>query len=524
MIETHWEPYLADLGIDKPQLLALGVDTEHDGQHFNMTALALRGSRQHNGVSRVHGGVAASMSRSFWPEVPAEENPLAHVTNGVHVETFLNRDLTRLLDATRRDWREHLHETAIGGLVDAIDPGRLWSMHLSAKAHLVADIKARLTRRSERLGEGSVRLKQRCRILDEPIDNFLLVGFARRFATYKRATLLFRDRERLARLIETSPRPLVFVFAGKAHPADEPGQALLKDIHALSADPRFAGHVLLVEGYDMGLARRLVAGCDVWLNTPEFPMEASGTSGQKAGINGVLNLSIADGWWAEGHDRQTNVANGWSISPAPTDAHRDAGEADELLTLLETEVIPLFDHRESSGDNRDLPLGWIAWQRHAIATILPRFNASRMVHDYAVRHYRRAIDSGRQLAQDDYRAARERAEFERLLSANWTRLEVHLVHAPEPIVTQGQPLTIELETISPGIPTRCLRCEAVIEGNDGARVVPGELVEGTEETARGRHRIALPRNLAGEIDYRLRVVPTHETLLHPYELGRMRWL
>lgn len=526
LIEAHVQPFLADLGVDAPTVLSLGTDPAHDGKHFNMTALALRGSRQHNGVSRVHGTVAAQMSQAFWPEVPAEENPLTHVTNGVHVETFLNRDLTRLFDATRRDWRNHLHEAGIGELVERIDPARLWSMHLSAKAHLVDDLKARLQRQSERFGEAHVRLKQRCRVLEQPVDDFLMVGFARRFATYKRAGLLFRQRERLARLIETSPRPLVFVFAGKAHPADEPGQALLKEVHELSADPRFAGHVLLIEGYDMGLARRLVAGCDVWLNTPEFPMEASGTSGQKAGINGVLNLSVADGWWAEGHDHREGVANGWSISPTPGAADRDVREADDLLTLLETEVIPLFDRREAPADNvpEGLPLEWIAWQRHAIATILPRFNASRMVRDYAERHYRRAIDAGRLLAQDGYRAAKGRAEFEQLLAAHWAGVEGKVISAPGSIMRQGDSLSIEIETTSPGLPPQSLRCEAVLGDGAFRRIVVGELIESTDEPMRGRHRIQLPEDLAGEVDYWLRIVPTHETLLHPYELGRMVWL
>lgn len=526
LVEAHWQPHLPTLGIDASRLLALGADPAHDGKHFNMTALALHGSRQHNGVSRVHGEVAAQMSQAFWPEVPAEENPLTYVTNGVHVETFLNRDLTRLFDANRRDWRDHLHEAGIGELVRNTEPSRLWSMHLSAKTHLVNDLKARLERQTERFGQGHVRLKQRCRVLDQPVDEFLLVGFARRFATYKRATLLFHDRERLARLIETSPRPVVFVFAGKAHPADEPGQALLRTIHELSIEPRFAGHILLIEGYDMGLARRLVAGCDVWLNTPEYPMEASGTSGQKAGINGVLNLSVADGWWAEGHDHQKGVANGWSLLPTPESAERDDREADDLLTLLETEVIPLFDRREApaTSDTKGLPGEWIAWQRHAIATVLPRFNASRMVRDYAERHYRAAIDAGRLLEEDDYRAAHERAEFEQALDANWAQVEAKVVTAPDSVMRQGESLSIEIDITSPGLPPHSLCCEAVLGEGESRRVVGGELVESVDEQAWGRHRIQLPADLAGEVDYRLRVVPTHETLLHPYELGRMVWL
>ncbi|MCL7743476.1 alpha-glucan family phosphorylase [Guyparkeria hydrothermalis] len=520
LVAGYWEDRLATLGIDRPTLLQLGHDPTHDGQHFNMTALAIRGSRQCNGVSRIHGGVAAGMAAAFWPEVPAEENPVTHVTNGVHVETFLNRDLARLFDATRLDWRDHLHETGIGALIETTEPERLWSMHLSTKQHLVAELKERLARQAERWGEGHVRLAQRSRLLDLPPEQFLLVGFARRFATYKRATLLFEDRDRLARLIESSPYPLVFVFAGKAHPSDEPGQALLREIHELSRDPRFIGHVLLVEGYDMGLARRLVAGCDVWLNTPEYPLEASGTSGQKAGLNGVLNLSIADGWWAEGHDRDGHVANGWSIPPHLESAARRRAEADDLLTVLETEVVPLFTRRDAQG----LPGEWIEWQRHVIATVLPRFNASRMVSDYHETHYRPAVAAGRQMAKDDFRAARERSRFEQELATHWDKVDAHVTAAPGAVIDSGEPAIIEIETISPGLSPEALRCEAVLDTGRAQRVIAGERIGQVTEQSLGRHRVTLPADLSGEHDYRLRLVPTHETLLHPYELGRMRWL
>ena len=520
LLARHWENRLTALGIDRARLLQLGRDPIHDGQHFNMTALAIRGSRQCNGVSRIHGDVAAQMAAGFWPEVPAEENPVKHVTNGVHVETFLNRDLARLFDATRLDWRDHLHEIEISALVENTEPKRLWSMHLSTKQHLVTELKGRLARQAERWGEGHVQLAKRCRLLDLPPDGFLLVGFARRFATYKRATFVFEDRDRLARLIESSPYPLVFVFAGKAHPADEPGQALLREIHELSRDPRFTGHVLLVEGYDMGLARRLVAGCDVWLNTPEYPMEASGTSGQKAGLNGVLNLSIADGWWAEGHDQDGDVANGWSIPPHLESPTRRRAEADDLLTILETEVMPLFTNRDAQGMPREL----IKWQRHAIATVLPRFNAARMVSDYAETHYRPAMAAGRQMASDAFRLARERSHFEQKLAAHWEHVDARLTTAPGPVIGSGEPAIIEIETASPGLPPEALRCEVVLDTGQAQRVIGGECVEQVTEQSLGRHRITLPADLAGEHDYRLRVVPTHETLLHPYELGRMRWL
>ncbi|MFP4639678.1 MAG: alpha-glucan family phosphorylase [Guyparkeria sp.] len=522
LVDEYWQAQLPRLGIGREQLHALGHDPAHDGGNFNMTALALRGSRQHNGVSRLHGQVAARLSQGFWPEVPAEENPITSVTNGVHVETFLNHDLTRLFDASREDWREHLHESGIARLVEQVAEDTLWSMHLSAKAHLLADIRARLTRQADRFGQSHVRLKQKCRVIDRPPEDILVIGFARRFATYKRADLLFADPDRLARIIEDSPRPVVFVFAGKAHPADEPGQALLREVSRLANEPRFRGHVLLLEGYDMGLARRLVGGCDIWLNTPEHPKEASGTSGQKAGMNGALNLSVADGWWAEGHSHGAGVANGWSIQPCSGCRERDREEAADLLDLLETEVIPLFDRRDARG----VPVEWLGWLRHAIATIMPRFNAARMVRDYAVNHYRPAIDAGRRLAADDHRLSRELVDFRETLERHWGNVEARLLGDPPEALSSGDRLVLDVEVHSPGIDPAHLRCEVVLISGDGTpRVRIGERLNDAGEGGEvARHRVTLSEELSGEVRYRLRVVPTHEALVHPYEPGRMRWL
>jgi starch phosphorylase len=521
LVDEYWQGQLARLGLDLPGLLALGHDPANDGNHFSMTALALRGSRQHNGVSRLHGRVASDLSRTFWPDIPPEENPIDHVTNGVHVETFLNRDLTRLFNSIRRDWRDHLHEEEIARLVEQTAAERLWSMHLSAKTHLINDIRERLAEQGKRFGHSRVALKRKCRVIDQPAEDILLIGFARRFATYKRADLVFSDPDRLARIIEESPRPVVFVFSGKAHPADKPGQALLREIAQLAEEPRFAGHVLLLEGYDIGLARRLVAGCDVWLNTPLYPMEASGTSGQKAGANGVLNLSVADGWWAEGHSHGKGVANGWTIQPYPGSSDREHQEASDLLTLLESEVIPLFDQRDEQG----MPWRWVQWLRHAISTVMPRFNAARMVSDYARRHYGPAIDHGAKLAADDHRLSRALEDFRRRVDEHWDQVEARLISAPSAVLSSDETAVIELEVRSPGLDPAHVRCEAVIiDARGNHRVVVGERQATATSADTARHRIVLPGELAGEVEYQLRIVPDHQALLHPYELGRMRWL
>ncbi|HHQ69173.1 MAG TPA: alpha-glucan family phosphorylase, partial [Halothiobacillaceae bacterium] len=388
-IEKYLACYPQRMGCDMADLLALG-QTPGREHGFNMTALALRGSRHHNGVSQLHGDVASNMLADFWPEISPAENPVTSVTNGVHAETFLSRNLVQLFDQLRRDWRNHLHEPEIGALIHDCSDQRLWSIRLAAKRNLIETIRRRITAQCQRNQGRITQLHRQLQQLNSPTDEILLIGFARRFATYKRANLLFSDPERLAAILEQAPGPVVFVFAGKAHPADQPGQALLKAVWDISQDPRFIGKVLFLEGYDIALARDLVAGCDIWLNNPEYPLEASGTSGQKAGINGGLNLSVSDGWWVEGFQHysieQEKVANGWSIQPETNVQARQESqriEAQDLLTLLETQAIPLFYQR----DQHNLPKAWLKMVRAAIATILPQFNAARMVRDYVHQHY-----------------------------------------------------------------------------------------------------------------------------------------
>ncbi|MBS0394054.1 MAG: alpha-glucan family phosphorylase, partial [Proteobacteria bacterium] len=319
LVLRYFEDYARRLALDPAAFLALG--RAGGAGDFNMTLLALNLSRHQNGVSRIHGGVSSRICAYAWPEVPAADNPIGYVTNGVHVPTFLFQRWKDVLDAEfGMEWRRRLNEPDYWEKVYALPDSLFWDVKLSIKASLLKLLRTRLKASCGRNQVSDAHFRRLARWLNPDQPRVLTIGFARRFATYKRANLLFRDPKWLASIVGDAERPVVFVFAGKAHPADEPGRQMIRDVYAMSQRPEFIGRVLFIEDYDIGLARSLVAGVDVWLNNPVYPLEASGTSGMKAGINGTLNLSILDGWWAEGFDGH----NGWAIpSSTAEDGRRD---------------------------------------------------------------------------------------------------------------------------------------------------------------------------------------------------------
>ncbi|ANJ67144.1 alpha-glucan phosphorylase [Halothiobacillus diazotrophicus] len=533
LIHEYFEALLPELNLTEETFLALGRQPHQAG--FNMTALALHGSRQHNGVSAIHGRVAAEMVSAFWPEVPAEENPMTHVTNGVHVDTFLAREFSQLFDSLRRDWRLHLRDQSFWSFVDTIPDERFWSVRCALKVDLIRDVCQRLTRQLESDGLSDIRIDRTLRYLKRRESEVLIVGFARRFATYKRANLLFRDRERLARLLADEQRPIVFLFAGKAHPADEPGKALIREIWQIANEPAFHGRILLLEGYDMALARKLVAGCDVWLNIPEYPLEASGTSGQKASMNGALNLSVADGWWGEGYQEQGEVANGWSIKPYNRSFNHeycDNEEASDLLTLLEGEVKPMFFKRNENG----VPVDWVKHAKVAIHTVLPQFNATRMVCDYITRHYLVAARHGDKLTANGGAMAKDLDTFKRKVRELWPGVSGRLINELPHRIHSHEEIHLEVEVNLNGlrpeeVAVECLFGHDHTQDNwltqqrfstDSATSAPP-----TDAAAPPRtqiYRLAIRINLSGLQNFRLRVVPSHPAQLHPYELGLMKWL
>jgi starch phosphorylase len=520
LVETYFAGYVGALGLDLRALLALGSVPEPNGS-FNMTTLALKGSRFHNGVSRIHGRVAAAMERAIWPEVPPDENPMTHVTNGVHVPTFLAGEWFNLFETRFDDWHAELNNPAYWECIEQIPDYQFWSIHKQLKEWLLVEITRRVRAQCTRNGESASTIARITRLIDNHESDTLVMGFARRFATYKRASLLFSDPQRLARLLNDPQRPTVIVFAGKAHPSDGPGQHLIKVIHEFARQPEFEGKIILLEAYDVRLARQLVSGVDLWLNTPEYPLEASGTSGQKAAINGVINLSVLDGWWGEGYDGE----NGWGIMPRDPrmDAEqRNRDEAKDLLDLIEHEVLPLYFARDARG----LSPGWVRKAKASMKSCIPRFNARRMVMDYIRQLYSPAREQHARLCADGGRPARELAEWKARVRARWPGVTVVLSTAPPTAVYHDQRVPLAVRVNLNGLDPADLTVECLVD--------PPEGIEGSEQRVllepRGGDNNAFrfatdlaPVN-SGLQELRLRLYPHHPLLSHRFELGLMLWI
>ncbi|RME85984.1 MAG: alpha-glucan family phosphorylase, partial [Zetaproteobacteria bacterium] len=513
-------PFAQRIGLPVEKLLALGRgDLGLGAEGFNMSVLAIRTSHRVNGVSRLHREVTAHMCRAMWPEVPAEENPVDSVTNGVHALSWLAPEWTDLFDRLWGGvWRGRLHDPDYWARIEAIPDHLFWSTHLTNKERLLAHARAILEAQARRNGESPQLVAEMTKFFD---TRTMIIGFARRFATYKRATLLMQDEAKLKALIDAAPGPVVFLFAGKAHPADGPGKAMIRRLHELARDPRFLGHIVMLEGYDMSLARHMVAGCDLWLNTPRRPMEASGTSGMKAAINGVPNLSVLDGWWPEGFDG----TNGWAIGaetpvpdPQPPEA-RDRQDAEALRHALQWEVFPSFFQRDEAG----LPRGWLGVAKRAMRTIIPRFNSDRMLIEYTERFYLPAHQAGAALAENGFAEAKALAAWKARVRAAWP--EVRLAwEAPSegPILRHfGESLTVRLRAELAGLAPEEVAVEAVLEladlnGRRTRSVIPLEHIGDGVFAA----EIAPPE--AGEYQLRARIYPRHPRLAHPLAMGLMR--
>ena len=380
LIEEHLGPLRDLLGISHERLMDLGGEYGESKQMFCMTVLCLKFARRANAVSSLHGEVSRSMWSRLTMANTGEPVRIGHITNGVHVPTWLAPQMYRLFDRhLGANWAQHGSEAHIWEGIENVDDGELWETHLSLKSRMIEFVRRQAIEQAARRGEAPETLKRLGRILS---PDALTIGFARRFATYKRADLILSDIERLANMIGDPKRPVQFVFAGKAHPRDEPGKRVLQLVAGLMRDPKFADKFVFVEDYDIDVGRHLVQGVDVWLNNPRRPLEASGTSGQKVVLNGGLNLSVLDGWWAEAYDGLNGFAIGTGRTHLNTQMH-DNRDAEDLHRTLRDEVIPLYYHRDRDG----LPREWIKRMKRTIRTLGWRFNADRMVMDYTLHGY-----------------------------------------------------------------------------------------------------------------------------------------
>ncbi len=381
LIEEHLGPLREELGISHQKLMGFGRERPTDPhEQFCMTVLGLKLSRRANAVSSLHGEVSRAMWKSLFPGKLEDAVPIGHITNGVHVPSWLAPQMCRLYDRHLGvGWQNQSGAARTWEEIEHVDDGELWETHLSLKSQLIDFVRRRAREQAERLGEPQETLHQLSKLLS---PDALTIGFARRFATYKRANLILADIQRLASMVNDPKRPVQFLFAGKAHPHDEPGKRVLRQIAEMMRDPKFAGKFVFIEDYDINVGRRLVQGVDVWLNNPRRPLEASGTSGQKVVLNGGLNFSVLDGWWAEAYDGLNGFAIGNGRTHSNMDVH-DTRDGEELYRVLRDELIPLFYQRDKDG----LPRGWITRMKRTIRTLGWRFSADRMVMDYTGKCY-----------------------------------------------------------------------------------------------------------------------------------------
>ncbi|HEY1873683.1 MAG TPA: alpha-glucan family phosphorylase [Steroidobacteraceae bacterium] len=537
LIVQHLEGFIRELGVPVERVLELARAPSAPGL-FNMTRLALNGTRHVNGVSRIHGAVSARLSADEWPEVRPEDNPVGFITNGVHVPTFLHQRWMEFFDRELGgEWRERLRDPDFWRALEPVPDERYWATAQDVKSRMLANVRERLQREYARKSGSPAQLRHVTRLLDPQRPDVLTLGFARRFATYKRATLLLRDRARLARLINNPERPMVLLFAGKAHPADEPGKQVLRELRQLMMSQEFVGRIIFLEDYDLQLARSLVSGVDVWLNNPIAPLEASGTSGIKAAINGRLNVSILDGWWAEGFTND----NGWGIPPANVQdpERRDALEAEMILGTLEEEVLPLYYDRDESGCPRE----WVRRSKHAMTSVIPRFNMRRVLFDYTRGLYLPAAAHYRRLAADGFTGARTLADWKQRVRAAWPKVSLKLLSDTSRDLPRGERLRLRIAAGLSGLAPADVRVEfAALRLLPETDLSPPPLSSYAQTARDGLWEAALTATdehdadgavifaldveppECGQFRTEVRIYPWHELLSHPYELGLMKWL
>jgi glycogen phosphorylase len=515
-------------GVPTDRLLALGAE-ENPGM-FNMAHMGLRLAQRANGVSKLHGAVSREMFRCMWAGLDIDEVPIGSVTNGVHGPTWAARETCALLGESCTDSAELGHESGpasgagVGG-VESVTDAQLWQLRSTLRAKLVEEVRRRVRAGWVQRGASAPELGWTSRVFDPGV---LTIGFARRVPTYKRLTLMLRDPERLRSLLLHPEHPVQLVIAGKSHPADDGGKALIQQIVRFSDDPAVRHRIVFLPDYDMSMARYLYWGCDVWLNNPLRPLEACGTSGMKAALNGGLNLSIRDGWWDELYDGE----NGWAIPTADgvTDPNRrDSLEAAALYELLGTQVAPLFYDRTEDG----VPTRWVSMVRHILATLRPQVQASRMVQEYIDTWYASAARSSAAVLVDSFAGARGLAAYRGRLEAAWPRVRVaHVDTTGVPdgpggaLLAMGTPLTVRAAVDLAGLEPAEVAVQVLIgrvDDHDELHSPVATTMAHVGAADGNAHRyeatVALPA--AGVIGYTVRVLPSHPLLASPVELGRV---
>jgi glycogen phosphorylase len=522
LVRAYFEEYTKELGINFKVLLGYGrIDPWNENEPFGMTPLALRLSAHANGVSRLHGRVSKAMWEKIWPSHPVEDLPIDYVTNGVHVPTWISREMAALFNRyLGPDWAEDPDNERVWAQVERIPSTELWLTHERCREYLVGFTRFRLAEQLKRRGYSDVDVQAAREVL---MPEALTIGFARRFATYKRATLLFRDPDKLERIVNRPEHPVQIIIAGKAHPQDNEGKQLIKKILHLAREDRFRGKIVFLEDYNLNIALQLVTGSDVWLNTPRRPLEACGTSGMKALANGSLNLSVLDGWWDEGY----HPSFGWAIGHGEVFDNHDAQddlESRDLYNLLEKEVVPLFYQRGRDG----IPRGWVERMRAGLRHLCPIFNAHRMVQEYVNRYYLPCSQRFNILCRENFYGAKELADWRHKLMTSWHGVSVQeLIGSHGLEKTVGEELDVvakvRLGALSPEDVTVEAYYGRLDQNGDFAerKTIPLSFTDSSHDiyTFCGK----IPCADTGRLGYTVRITPSKDRLENRFIMGLITW-
>ncbi len=520
LIERYFGDWAAEVGVTLDELMALGHRPgDEPEERFNMAVMGLRLAGRSNAVAALHGEVSREMFADLWPDVPADEAPITSITNGVHANTWVSPEVSDVLTRyVLPEWSE-ADDERWARIVDARDDD-VWRAREQGRERLVAFIRERLRHQLEARGLSSSDVAWTDEVLD---PKALTIGFARRFATYKRATLVASQPDRLRALLLSGDRPVQFVFAGKSHPADDQGKELIRQIAAFASGPDVRHRFVFLEDYDIAVARTFYHGCDVWLNTPRRPQEACGTSGMKSALNGGLNLSILDGWWAEWFDGE----NGWAISSAEAVEdleRRDELEASSLYDLLERQVVPLFYERWQG----PVPRRWVEKIKSNFSSLGPKVTAARMVRDYAERLYEPTAARADALADDDYAHARALAGWKARVTEAWHGVHVDRVDIDSAVADLGSDRKVEAvlalgELTADDVEVQLLHGPVGQHDELVDPVVVPLTHAGAADDGHVRYSGSFRCDLAGRYGVTVRVAPAHPDLATPVELGRIAW-
>jgi starch phosphorylase len=524
MIDKYFSNYWNQLGISRHQFLDLGLKV-NDSQNFNMTVLALTISGIKNGVSELHGAVTRNIYANLWPGIPEDEIPITHITNGIHTISWLSPLLKNLYDKyLEKGWQKNITEKNVWSGIDNITDNLLWSAHMQLKKELVEYLRIKIKQQRISNGYSPESIREAERLLN---PDALTIGFARRFATYKRANLIFRNIEKIKSILNNSRMPVQIIFAGKAHPADRAAHEIIKHINDISFQEGFSGKVVLVEDYNMELSRKMIQGVDIWLNNPRRPLEASGTSGQKACINGVINFSVLDGWWCEGY----NGNNGWVIGSDnyyDNEYYQDNADSESLYYTLENHIIPLYYNRNISG----IPQEWVKLMKESIKTIAHYFSTQRMVQDYTNKMYVVAMKRVEKIVSSNYSCAINLAEWKSYVEDNWGQVSIcgekSLNQLKEYKTNAHEPIQISASVFLGDMDPSNVKVEVYYGKSYDSTSIEEPGVKEMKPVDRidksiwlYTAEIKLPDG--GEYFYTLRVIPYHPDLINKFDTGLIKW-